>query len=115
LGTDISWSLVVVVVGILAGIAAIIFGLRKKDGPAKSFEDVGGILKSDWARTGNIDFHISTPGSASPQQLVLRVEEKKVVENAMGEDVVQLRWRLATIEEAKELVVCWKAHTSPGP
>jgi hypothetical protein len=44
---------------------------------------------------------------ATPQQLVLRVEEKKIIENSMGEDVAQLRWRLATVEEAKEVVVCW--------
>jgi hypothetical protein len=104
--------MVVVVVGILAGICAIVYGLRKKDHPTGSFHEVGGTLKTDWVRTGSIDFHISAPASTSPQQLVLRVEERKIVENAMGEDVVQLRWRLATIEEAKEVVVCWKAHNS---
>ena len=39
-----------------------------------------------------------------------RVEEKRVTENAMGQDVVELRWRLATLEEAKELVICWNAR-----
>jgi hypothetical protein len=28
----------------------------------------------------------------------------------MGQEVTQLRWRLATVEEAKEVVACWNAH-----
>ena len=45
---------------------------------------------------------------------MLRVEEKKITENAMGQDIVQLRWRLATLDEAKEVVVCWNAAKSDG-
>jgi hypothetical protein len=37
---------------------------------------------------------------------------QKVTENAMGQDIAQLRWRLATLEEAKEVVVCWNAGNS---
>jgi hypothetical protein len=47
---------------------------------------------------------------ASPQTPILRVEEKTIIENAMGQDVVQLRWRLANLEEAKEVVVCRNAR-----
>jgi len=32
----------------------------------------------------------------------------------MGQDIVQLRWRLATLEEAKEVVICWNASPSEG-
>jgi hypothetical protein len=38
--------------------------------------------------------------------------EKRIIENSMGEDVMPLRWRLATMEEAKEVVVCWNTHGS---
>jgi hypothetical protein len=31
------------------------------------------------------------------------------MENSMGQEVTQLRWRLATIDEAKD-VACWNAH-----
>lgn len=87
----------------------MVFGLRKKEQKHTLFE-IDGVLKEDWSRTGNIDFYIAALESASPQMLVLRVEEKKIVENAMGQDVIQLRWRLATLEEAKEVVVCWNAR-----
>jgi hypothetical protein len=42
------------------------------------------------------------------------VEEKKITENAMGQEVAQLRWRLATVEEAREVVACWNIHGAQG-
>jgi hypothetical protein len=90
----------------------MVFGFRKKELKPVVFDNIDGVLKNDWTRTGNIDFHVSAPESASPQQLTLRVEERKIVENALGQDVVQLRWRLATLEEAKEVVVCWNRAKS---
>ena len=89
-----------------------IYAIRKKDETAPSFGEVSGTLKQDWTRTGKIDFHVAVLESSSPQQLILRVEERKIIENSMGEDVVQLRWRLATVEEAKEVVACWNTHGS---
>jgi hypothetical protein len=59
--------------------------------------------------TGNIDFHVTAIESTSPQHFILRVEERKIMENSMGQEVTQLRWRLATIDEAKD-VACWNAH-----
>ena len=60
----------------------MVFGLRRKEQkPPTLFDIDGGILKEDWARTGNIDFYVVALESASPQTLVLRVEEKKIVEN----------------------------------
>ena len=114
LGTPFAWGVVAVMA--LAGAAAMIIyvirGVRRKD-VDPSFGDVSGTLKQDWTRTGKIDFHVVAPEIASPQQLVLRVEEKKIIENSMGEDVAQLWWRLATVDEAKEVVVCWNnAHGS---
>src|SRR5258708_38734517 len=106
------WSLVAVIVAIVAaivGVVIMVFGLRKTEQKPTLF-DVDGILKEDWTRTGNIDFYVAALENASPQMLVLRVEEKKLIENAMGQDVVQLRWRLATLEDTKEVVVCWNAR-----
>ena len=85
------------------------FGFRKKVPTVVSFEDIDGVLKEDWKRTGNIDFHARSLDSTSPQYLILRVEERKIIENAMGQDVVQLRWRLATLDEGKEVVARWNA------
>jgi hypothetical protein len=86
--------------------------LRKNDEPDPLFGGVNGLLKQDWARTRHIDFHLPAAESTSPQQLILRVEERKIVENSMGQEVSQLRWRLATVEEAKEVVACWNAHAA---
>ena len=101
---------IAVVIGIIAGILIIMFGIRKKEQRPAAFGHVDGVLKQDWTRTGNIDFHAGALESASPQPLTLRVEEKKITENPMGQDVIELRWRLATLEEAKEVVVCWNAR-----
>jgi hypothetical protein len=109
LGTPFSWG-VIAVIALAVAAAMIIYAVRKKDEKSPSFGEVDGVLKYDWARTGRIDFHVGAPGSSAPQRLILRVEEKKIIENPMGEDVVQLRWRLATVEEAKEVVVCWNTH-----
>ena len=112
LGTPFAWS-IVVVLAIAVAAAMIVYGihtLRKKDEPDPLYGGVSGTLKEDWTRTGNIDFHVVALDSASPQHAILRVEERKIVENSMGQEVTQLRWRLATVEEAKEVVACWNAH-----
>src|ERR1700733_5344829 len=106
LGTPFTWG-VITLIALAVAAAMIVYAVRTTDQKAVSFEEVGGVLKHDWERTGKIDFHVVAPESNAPQRLILRVEEKKIVENSMGEDVVQLRWRLATVDEAKELVLCW--------
>ena len=103
---------VVAIIGMIVGGMIMAFGFRKTGQTAAAFEQIDGVMKQDWTRTGNIDFHAADLDSTSPQPLTLRVEEKRVTENAMGQDVVELRWRLATLEEAKELVVCWNARQS---
>ena len=109
---DFAWGIaaIVALIGIIAGALIMMFGFRKKDEKPAAFGHVDGLMKQDWTRTGNIDFHAAALESVYPQPLTLRVEERKVTENAMGQDVVELRWRLATLEEAKEVVVCWNAR-----
>jgi hypothetical protein len=67
-------------------------------------------LKQDWKPTGNIDFQASTAEGSSPQPLRLWVEESRITESVVGQRIIELRWRLATIEEGKKLVICWKAR-----
>ncbi len=88
----------------------MMLGFRKTEQKPVAFGQIEGAPKQDWMRTGNIDFHASALESSSPQPLRLRVEEKRVMESAVGQDVVELRWRLATLEEGKELVVRWNAR-----
>jgi hypothetical protein len=111
LGTPFAWS-VFAVIAIAVAAAMITYAIRKKDETVPSFGEVSGTLKQDWTRAGKIDFHVAALESTSPQQLILRVGEKRIIENSMGEDVIQLRWRFATMEEAKEVVVCWNTFGS---
>ncbi len=101
---------IVAIIGVVVGGLIMVFGFRKTQQQPSTFDHIDGVMKQDWTRTGNVDFHAAALESASPQPLTLRVEEKRITENAMGQDVVELRWRLATLEEAKELVVCWNAR-----
>jgi hypothetical protein len=105
---NLTW--VIVAIGALVGGPIMMFSYRKTDHKPVAFGQIDGALKRDWMRTGNIDSHASALGSSLAQPLRLRVEEKRVTESAVGQDVVELRWRLATLEEGKELVVCWNAR-----
>lgn len=105
---NLTW--VIGAIGALVGGPIMMLGVRNSGQKPVPFDQVAGALKQDWTRTGNIDFHASSLEDPSPQPLRLRVEEKRVVESAAGQDLVELRWRLATLEEGKELVVCWKAR-----
>jgi len=108
---EFAWG-IIALIGIVAGGLIMMFGFSKKEQKPAAFGHVDGVVKQEWTRTGNIDFHATALESASPQPLILRIEEKKITENAMGQDIVELRWRLATLEEAKEVVVCWNARQS---
>jgi hypothetical protein len=107
-------AIVLPVIGIVVGVVVILLNRRKAEENPAPFSGIDGVLKQDWTRTGKIDFHIKEVDSASPQLLALRVEEQKITENAMGQDITQLRWRLATVDEAKEVVVHWNAAKADG-
>ena len=115
---NLTW--VIVAIGVLVGGLIMMFGFRKTDQKPVAFGQIDRALKQDWMRTGNIDFHTSALENSSPQPLRLLVEEKRVTEGAVGQDIAELRWRLATLQEGKELVVCWNArqiglHYSTSP
>jgi hypothetical protein len=105
---NLTW--VIGAIGALVGGPMILFGVRNTGQKSAESAQIAGAVKQDWIRTGNIDFHASALENPSPQLLRLRVEEKRVIESAAGQDIVELRWRLATLAEGKELVVCWNAR-----
>ena len=105
---NLTW--VIAAIGALVGGPIMMLGVRNAGHKPVVFNHIDGALKQDWTRTGNIDFHALALESSSPQPLRLRVEERRVTESAAGQDIVELRWRLATLEEGKELVVCWNAR-----
>jgi hypothetical protein len=100
---------VIVAIGILLGGLIMFVGFRKAR-KKPTLRRINHALKQDWTPTGNIDFHASTVEGSSPQPLRLWVEENRIMESVVGQHVVELRWRLATIEEGKKLVICWKAR-----
>jgi hypothetical protein len=104
---NLAW--VIVAMGVWMGGLVMIFGHRGAD-TKLSPDRIRGAVKQDWTPTGNIDFHGATMESSTPQPLRLWVEEKRITETPVGQRVVELRWRLATIEEGKELVICWNAR-----
>ena len=108
---NLSW--VSTAIGAFVGGPIMMLGNRKIDQKPVTFGPINGALKQDWMRTGNIDFHGSAVKSSSPQPIRLLVEEKRVMESIVGQDIVELRWRLATLVEGKELVVCWNV-SRPG-
>src|SRR5579859_6595690 len=99
-------------VGVIVGVAIMVFSFHKKEQTHGSIGVVDGVLKQDWTRTDLIDFFVPQLESTSPQMMTLRVQEKKVTENTMGQDVTEFRWRLATLEEGKEVVARWNARKS---
>jgi len=108
---NLAW--VTVAIGVLTGALIMIFGFRKAEKKPVTGRIIG-TVKQDWTPTGNIDFRGATLESSCPQPLRLWVEEKRITETPVGQRVVELRWRLATIEEGKELVICWNRQTAPA-
>ena len=76
--------LAIAAIGVIAGGLIMAFGFRKTEQKPATFGQIDGVLKQDWTRTGNIDFHAAALESSSPQPLTLRVEERRVTQNAMG-------------------------------
>ena len=104
---NLAWGMVAI--GVWVGGLIVIFGSRKADkNPVPG--QITGAVKQDWTPTGNIDFRAPTPDSSCPQPIRLWVEEKRITETLVGQRVEELRWRLATIEEGKKLVICWNAR-----
>jgi hypothetical protein len=69
---------------------------------------------SEWQPTGKIDFHAQLPQADKlPAVFVLRVEDYRSVESISGAERVEIRWRNATLTEAKALVAHQNA-ADPG-
>ncbi len=101
----------IVATGVLTGALMMIFGFRKAGKEEPALCPVVGTIKQDWTPTGNIDLRSTGMcESSAPQPLRLWVEEKRVTETAVGQRIADLRWRLATIEEGKQIVICWNAR-----
>ena len=72
-------------------------------------EPVQAIIKRDWVPTGRIDFATRVNGrpeeADQPSEFKLIVEERRIVESVTGVENLEIRWRQATLREAKIVVV----------
>jgi hypothetical protein len=103
----ILWTLLVLAA--IAAIAVLYLAMRKEK---KSKE----IVTSEWQPTGKIDFHcVDTPKDDKvPSAFLLRVEDFRTVESISGVEHVEIRWRNATLAEAKSVVVAHQNAADTG-
>jgi hypothetical protein len=68
---------------------------------------------SEWQPTGKIDFHCAeTPHDDKvPAAFLLRVEDYRTVESISGVEHMEIRWRDASLAEAKSVVVAHQTIT----
>ena len=70
----------------------------------KNSNDIKGVVKRDWVPTGRIDFASKLDTNADPDQpdeFKLLVEEHRIIESIAGNENLEIRWRPATLKEAK--------------
>jgi hypothetical protein len=70
----------------------------------------------EWQASGKIDFHCTEipQDEKVPATFVLRVEDYRTVESISGVEHVELRWRNATLAEAKSVVVAHQKTDETG-
>jgi hypothetical protein len=72
------------------------------------------VNASEWQPTSRIDFHCvnSLRDDKAPAAFLLRVEHYRTVEGVSGVKRTEIRWRNATLEEAKLIVVLYQKATA---
>jgi hypothetical protein len=96
----------VVMLVILAGAAIGYALLRKQLGPSAAADENSKVIQ-DWLPTGRIDFAgPSTDPSAAdtPASFYLQAEETRMMISLGGIERREIRWRRATLNEAKRVV-----------
>ena len=101
----------------LVFVCALIFLIakrsRRSESPREKSESSNetwyqGTVKQDWVPTRRIDFatqfEIAADNRDKPVEFKLLVEEQRIVESVAGNEKLEIRWRLATLDEAKTIV-----------
>jgi hypothetical protein len=90
-----------------AGIVVIIFGVfaAYKFYKSKSYDAIQDN-QDGWTPTGRIDFL----NSRSIGNFVLQAEDTRIVDSMGGVEHREIRWRKATLDEAKTVVVAYHAQ-----
>ena len=92
-------AVVVIFIGALAA-----YRLKKPKSHHKAQSNVAG--QNGWTATGRIDF--VHPQSSS--EFILQVEETRIVDTMSGVEHREIRWRRATLNEAKTVLVSYHAQ-----
>jgi hypothetical protein len=80
-------------------------GARARGGVPRSQPDGGAADKIGWKSTGRIDF--SDPNAIG--KLMLEVEETRSAIGSLGVEHREIRWRSATVDEAKMVLESYNA------
>jgi hypothetical protein len=90
-------------------------GRRRGDGAAGRFE---ARVVRDWMTTGRIDFAGAWEkigDEHTPHELYVRVEETRVTDNVGGGFNIDRRWRRATLNEARQVVLRYHRFLDEHP
>jgi hypothetical protein len=98
----LSFAPYVAAVLVLIGVVGLIWSRRGER--QKPVEDVPCEVVSDWRPTGKIDFvRRDIEGKADGTLFCLQMEDYRVLQSMSGTKRVEVRWRVATLEEAAQI------------
>jgi len=101
---------------ISSAIAAIMFVMLYTSARGKKIPEASVTATSEWQPTGKIDFHCAETfrDDKAPAAFVLRVEDYRIVESISGVEHVEIRWRNASLAEAKSVVIAHQNAADTG-
>jgi hypothetical protein len=100
------WLSTAAVILVFVGAFAIYSSNKPKPHFAKKPYDAIQDQREGWTPTGRIDFS----NSQSADHFVLQAEDTQIVGSIGGVERREIRWRTATLEEAKAVVVAYYAQ-----
>ena len=100
ISNQLVWFGAAAVLVLLAGVLAAsrLFKSRPPDATPKP--------QGGWSQTGRIDF-LNPPSTAD---FILQAEDTRIVDSVGGVEHREIRWRKATLDEAKTVVVAYHAQ-----
>ena len=96
---------------VLIGVVGLIWSRREE--PQKPAEDLPCEVVSDWRPTGKIDFvRRDLNGKPDGSLFCLQMEDYRVLQSMSGTKRIEVRWRVATLEEAARVAGRHNAHAT---
>lgn len=100
---------------ILMACGLVYYAARKGQARSSAYE---AKVKRDWMTTGRINFAgdwEKIGDEHTPQHLYVQVEETRITENIGGGPNIEIRWRSATLGEAKQIVARYHQYLDEHP